>query len=83
VKPCGTVRCAARLLALGNDVKTWREIVETMESRHGRADRIWCGDREMMSRENIEFMESGGRPPARWSTKRSSWLVSACILRIN
>ena len=44
-----------------NDVKTWREIVETMESRYGRADRIWCGDRGMMSRENIEFMESGNR----------------------
>lgn len=44
-----------------NDVKTWREIVTKMEARYGKADRIWCGDRGMMSKENIEFMESGGR----------------------
>jgi len=44
-----------------NDVKTWREIVTTMEARYGRANRIWCGDRGMMSKENIEFMESGDR----------------------
>ena len=44
-----------------NDVKTWQEIVTTMESRYGRANRIWCGDRGMMSKENIEFMESGDR----------------------
>jgi len=44
-----------------NDVTTWQEIVTTMEKRYGRANRIWCGDRGMMSRENIEFMESGGR----------------------
>jgi transposase len=44
-----------------NDVKTWQEIVTTMETRYGKADRIWCGDRGMMSRENVEFMESGNR----------------------
>jgi len=44
-----------------NDVKTWQEIVTTMEKRYGRANRIWCGDRGMMSRDNIEFMESGDR----------------------
>ncbi|MCP4548533.1 MAG: IS1634 family transposase [bacterium] len=44
-----------------NDVRTWREIVTTMEARYGKADRIWCGDRGMMSKENIEFMESGNR----------------------
>jgi transposase len=44
-----------------NDVTTWREIVETMESRYGKVDRIWCGDRGMMSRENVEFMEQGKR----------------------
>jgi hypothetical protein len=31
-----------------NDVKTWQEIVTTMEKRYGRANRIWCGDRGMM-----------------------------------
>ena len=44
-----------------NDVKTWREIVTTMEARYGKADRIWCGDRGMMSKDNIEFMESENR----------------------
>jgi len=44
-----------------NDVTTWQEIVTTMERRYGRANRIWCGDRGMMSKENLEFMESGNR----------------------
>ena len=44
-----------------NDVTTWQEIVTTMEARYGRANRIWCGDRGMMSQANIEFMESGNR----------------------
>jgi transposase len=44
-----------------NDVTTLREIVTTMEKRYGQANRIWCGDRGMMSKENIEFMESGNR----------------------
>jgi transposase len=44
-----------------HDVKTWQEIVTTMEMRYGKADRIWCGDRGMMSKENIEFMESENR----------------------
>ena len=44
-----------------NDVKTWQEIVTTMEKRYGRANRIWCGDRGMMSKPNIDFMESGDR----------------------
>jgi len=44
-----------------NDVTTWQEIVTTMEARYGRANRIWCGDRGMMSRENVAFMESDGR----------------------
>jgi len=44
-----------------NDVTTWQEIVTTMEARYGRANRIWCGDRGMMSQANIDFMESGNR----------------------
>lgn len=44
-----------------NDVTTWQEIVTTMEARYGRANRIWCGDRGMMSQANLEFMESGNR----------------------
>lgn len=44
-----------------NDVTTWEEIVTTMEKRYGRANRIWCGDRGMMSKANIDLMESGDR----------------------
>jgi len=45
-----------------HDSKTLQEVVETMERRHGRADRIWVLDRGMVSEENIEFLEKrGGR----------------------
>ncbi|RPI89215.1 MAG: IS1634 family transposase, partial [Spirochaetales bacterium] len=44
-----------------HDGTTLQEIVATMEARYGKADRIWVGDRGMMSRENIEFLKSGGR----------------------
>jgi transposase len=45
-----------------HDSKTLQEIVEAMEQRHGRADRIWVLDRGMVSEENIEFLnERGGR----------------------
>jgi transposase len=43
------------------DVTTLREMVETMERRYGRADRIWVGDRGMMSADNIAFLKEGGR----------------------
>jgi transposase len=44
-----------------NDVKTWQDIVTKMEGQYGKAERIWCGDRGMMSKENIAFMQSGNR----------------------
>jgi transposase len=43
------------------DVTTLQEIVGTMEKRYGRAERIWVLDRGMVSRENIEFLQDGGR----------------------
>ncbi len=43
------------------DVTTLREIVETMEKRYGKADRIWVGDRGMMSEKNIEFLKQDKR----------------------
>lgn len=43
------------------DVTTVEEIVETMERRYGKAERIWVGDRGMMSKQNIEFLKSGSR----------------------
>jgi len=43
------------------DVTTLQEIVEKMERLYGKANRIWVGDRGMMSAENIEFLKSGDR----------------------
>ena len=43
------------------DVTTLKEIVETMEKRYGKADRIWVGDRGMMSEKNIDFLKQGKR----------------------
>ena len=43
------------------DVTTLQEIVETMERRYGRADRIWVVDRGMVSAENIEFLQQNDR----------------------
>ncbi len=43
------------------DVTTVEEIVEAMESRYGKADRIWAMDRGMVSQENVEFLQEGGR----------------------
>jgi hypothetical protein len=43
------------------DVTTLPEIVQTMERRYGQADRIWVGDRGMVSAENIAFLKQSGR----------------------
>ena len=43
------------------DVTTLQEIVETMERRYGQADRIWVGDRGMVSADNIAFLKRSGR----------------------
>jgi len=43
------------------DVTTVEEIVETMEGRYGRADRIWVMDRGMVSEDNLTFLREGGR----------------------
>ena len=44
-----------------SDVTTVEEIVETMESKYGQANRIWVMDRGMVSAENVEFLQTGGR----------------------
>jgi len=44
-----------------NDSKTVRGIVDTMETRHGKADRIWVWDRGMQSAELATWMRTGGR----------------------
>ena len=43
------------------DVTTVEDIVEAMEDRYGHADRIWVMDRGMVSEDNIEFLQEGGR----------------------
>lgn len=43
------------------DVTTVEEIVETMESRYGKVNRIWVMDRGMASSDNFEFLQDKGR----------------------
>jgi transposase len=38
------------------DVTTTREMVEVMETKYGKAHRIWVMDRGMVSEDNLEFM---------------------------
>lgn len=44
-----------------HDSTTVEEIVEMIERRYGKADRIWIMDRGMTSEENIAFLREGGR----------------------
>jgi len=44
-----------------NDVTTLREIVETMESRYGAADRIWVLDRGLVSEDHVAWLKKHGR----------------------
>jgi len=43
------------------DVTTVKEIIETMESRYGKANRIWVMDRGMASEANFDFLNQEGR----------------------
>jgi transposase len=43
------------------DVTTVEEIVEKMESRYGKARRIWALDRGMISKENLEWLKEEKR----------------------
>lgn len=43
------------------DSTTVVEIVERIEGRFGRADRIWVMDRGMVSEDNVAFLRDGGR----------------------
>jgi transposase len=42
------------------DVTTVEEIVEVMESKYGRARRVWVLDRGMVSEENLQFLRDRG-----------------------
>ena len=43
------------------DVTTVKTIVETMEKRYGKSDRIWVMDRGMTSEDNLEFLRQENR----------------------
>lgn len=44
-----------------HDSTTMEEILETMERRYGRSNRIWVMDRGMISDEHIQFLQQQGR----------------------
>jgi len=44
-----------------NDSTTVEEIVESIESKYGCANRIWVMDRGMVSEENVEFLRERGQ----------------------
>jgi transposase len=43
-----------------NDSTTVQSVVEAMERKYGRADRVWVMDRGMVSEENLEFLRQRG-----------------------
>ena len=43
------------------DVTTVEEIVEGMEARYGKVNRVWAMDRGMASAKNLEWLQSGER----------------------
>ena len=43
------------------DVKTLKEIVESVERRYGKAKRIWVMDRGLASKKNLAWLEQEGR----------------------
>jgi transposase len=43
------------------DSTTLKEIVETMEQRHGAVGRVWIADRGMASRKNLAWLRDTGR----------------------
>ncbi|MGB2985424.1 MAG: IS1634 family transposase, partial [Phycisphaerae bacterium] len=43
-----------------HDSKTLQEIIEAMESKHGKARRIWVLDRGMVSDQNLQFLRDRG-----------------------
>lgn len=44
-----------------HDSTTLKEIVETMEQRHGAVGRVWIADRGMASKKNLQWLRETGR----------------------
>jgi len=43
-----------------SDVTTPKEMIEIMETKYGKANRVWVMDRGMVSEKNLEFMRESG-----------------------
>jgi transposase len=43
-----------------SDVTTAQEMVQVMEAKYGKANRVWVLDRGMVSEENLEFLRTSG-----------------------
>src|SRR5206468_3762666 len=43
------------------DVTTVQQVVNLMEKRHGKSNRIWVMDRGMVSEKNLKFLREGKR----------------------
>jgi transposase len=54
------------------DVTTVPTIIETMEQRYGKAQRIWVMDRGMASKKNVAWLQAGARRYV-LGTPRSEW----------
>jgi transposase len=54
------------------DVKTLRQIVESVERRYGKAKRVWVMDRGLSSKKNLAWLEEEGRSYV-VATPRSEW----------
>ena len=52
-----------------NDSTTVEEIVEAMEKKYGRANRVWVMDRGMVSEENLKFLRRS-EPLTSWARPR-------------
>jgi hypothetical protein len=55
-----------------SDVKTLQQIVESVERRYGKAQRIWVMDRGVSSKKNVAWLEQEGRMYV-VATPRSEW----------
>ncbi len=55
-----------------SDVKTLQQIVESVERRYGKAQRIWVMDRGLSSKKNVAWLEKEGRLYV-VATPRSEW----------
>ena len=43
-----------------NDSTTVQQMIESLEKKHGRLDRVWVMDRGMVSEENLQFLRARG-----------------------